>query len=72
MSRRPIHIRGENLCRRCINEKYDLNLKPSDCRYWFYRASCSKCENVGNIVMELSPSGHSKAFFHSLFRKKKT
>ena len=38
------------LCRKCLNKRFDLNLKREDCRYNFYTGQCSECQKVKNIV----------------------
>ena len=39
------------ICRRCINEVYDLKLVPIDCEYGFpYPYMCPRCEQMRNIV----------------------
>ena len=54
---------GTNVCRRCINKKFKVNLEPKDCRCWMYPGECSVCGEVHNIVTERSPSGKMKMLF---------
>ena len=45
---------GGNICRRCLNRKYGLRLRPEDCRYDSYCPSvCPCCGTVQNIVTRL-------------------
>lgn len=42
---------GGEICRRCLNEVYGLNLSPNDCLYTSYSpAVCPCCGEVNNIV----------------------
>ena len=40
-------------CRRCINQKYELQLEQEDCEYWSYPACCDCCGEVRNIVIDV-------------------
>jgi len=52
---------GGDICRRCINRKYDLSLKPSDCLYGNgYPGVCRSCGAVQNIVTGLRLRGKIK------------
>lgn len=42
------------LCRNCINQKYGLQLRRQDCRYWMYPAYCACCEQPQNIVVDIA------------------
>ena len=53
---------GDNICRRCINRKYKVNLEPVDCRYG-YHYMCPCCKKVHNIVVGFSRSGRVKMLF---------
>lgn len=61
---------GEHYCRRCLNERYRVDLQPSDCRYWFYPDTCAHCKNVGNVVNGFKLSGHIKLLRAKWSRKK--
>lgn len=54
---------GSNVCRRCINKKFNVSLEPKDCSYWMYPNQCSVCGEVHNIVTGLSSSGKMKMLF---------
>lgn len=59
-------IRNENradLCRRCINNRYELNLKPSDCQYFSGMDVCPRCGGMHHIVSGLRFSGSMKSLF---------
>lgn len=47
----------KRICRRCINEKYQLNLLPEDCRYFDYPRLCPRCEQMRNMPEDVR-------FFH--------
>lgn len=51
---------GNNVCRRCINRTFHVNLEPPDCSYAMYPSPCSACGNVHNIVIGLRRSGKLK------------
>ena len=51
---------GDMPCRRCINEWFDVNLQPKDCRYIPYQNICTSCGTVQNIVGGFTPSGRLK------------
>ncbi len=51
---------GQQVCRRCINQKYKVNLEPQDCDYYIYPAECSVCKQASNIVTGLRASGKLK------------
>ncbi len=52
---------GRPVCRRCINQKYNVNLQPQDCEYdGPYAAICSNCDEVHHIVIGFSLSGKFK------------
>lgn len=36
---------GDNICRRCINRQYMVNLTPRDCRYG-YQYVCPRCKKT--------------------------
>lgn len=38
------------ICRNCMNEKFNLRLKPGDCYYTIYPSVCLSCGEVKNIV----------------------
>ena len=59
-------IRKDNradLCRRCINDRYDLNLMPSNCRYYSGVDVCPRCGGMHHIVSGLRLSGSLKSLF---------
>ena len=51
---------GDMPCRRCINECFDVDLQPKDCRYFPYQAKCTACRANQNIVGGFTPSGRMK------------
>ena len=53
---------GDNICRRCINKKYHVQLEPVDCRYG-YTHVCPCCKLSRNIVIGFTASGHAKMLF---------
>lgn len=65
------HIRRGGQCRRCINERYDLNLQPYDCRYMIYASPCTGCGELSNIVEGVRFTGFFKLLWNALFRKKR-
>ena len=55
---------GYNICRRCINREYRVNLTPEDCIYLSpYPKRCSVCNEMNNIVGGFSISGKLKMLF---------
>ena len=51
----------KQICRRCINKEYDVELQPSDCIYAFpFPLRCSRCGEQRNIVGDLRISGKVK------------
>lgn len=42
-----------NICRKCLNEKYSLNLMSKDCIYDFYPRLCGECGCMKNIVRSI-------------------
>lgn len=53
---------GDNICRRCINRLYRVNLTPADCRYG-YQYICPRCQKFHNIVIGFTRSGQMKMLF---------
>ena len=53
-----------NVCRRCINKKLHVNLRPENCKYFQYPSVCDVCGKNQNIVAELKLSGKFKTMFH--------
>lgn len=53
---------GDNICRRCINRQYRVNLTHKDCRYG-YQYICPRCKSPRNIVVAFTLSGHLKMLF---------
>ena len=52
---------GTSVCRRCINDYFNVNLEPGDCRYdGEYLQFCQVCEQMRHIVVGLSFSGKLK------------
>lgn len=47
---------GGNLCRRCINEAYQVQLQTNDCWYEYYPHVCPRCGEIHNIVNDLKLS----------------
>ena len=43
-----------HLCRECLNDKYRINLTPSNCTYTMYPSVCYRCGKVKNIVENIS------------------
>ena len=55
---------GGNICRRCINVEYDVELNPDDCIYEdMSLCECSRCHNSSHLVSGLSRSGKLKTIF---------
>ena len=54
---------GVNLCRQCINDNFNCNLKTSNCIYSDYQYTCSNCQKLRNIVCGLRLSGKIKLLF---------
>ena len=50
---------GDNICRKCINRHYGVQLKQEDCVYGYYYR-CRSCRETQNIVVDLTPSGKLK------------
>ena len=50
---------GDYLCRRCINKRYDADLKREDCRYG-YAQKCRWCGEMRNPVIGFTASGKLK------------
>ena len=49
------------VCRRCINDYFQVDLKSKDCKYELpYVAECSCCGYARNIVTGLKLSGKIK------------
>lgn len=57
--------RGIQLCRHCICNICNVNLKQKDCIYYIYPAKCIECNNT-NIVIGLTFTGKIKLFFKSI------
>lgn len=52
---------GANICRKCINREYQVNLKPSDCEYANpFPSLCACCGEPKNIVTGLRLTGKLK------------
>lgn len=47
---------GGNLCRRCVNEAYHVQLRSHDCWYEYYPHVCPRCGEIHNIVNDLKLS----------------
>lgn len=60
-------IRVKSLCRKCINEKYGINLSQKDCIYHTFIQPCAECKEMRHIVVDLRLSAKLK----TIFRKKK-
>ena len=58
------------LCRKCINEKYGLDLESDDCYYQHYPYICTACGEVKNIVTDVSSAVKFKLWIRSLFTKR--
>ena len=57
-----------HICRRCINNEYNVELQSSDCNYGYpFPIRCSCCGETRNIVTGLKFSGKLKM----IFRKRK-
>ncbi|MGN0465791.1 MAG: hypothetical protein ACI4F9_05490 [Lachnospiraceae bacterium] len=72
MSKRLRRLRKEDfgeLCRKCINEKYHINLQPEDCYYCIYKYECSQCKKVKNIVFDIGFLSRWKLYIHSSKRE---
>ena len=55
---------GGNICRQCINKKYNIHLIHKDCRYdIIYPSLCPKCNEMKNIVTGFQLSGYLKLLF---------
>ena len=54
---------GNTVCRRCIAEKYGVDLQPADCKYGLYPEPCDVCKEIHNIVKGLTGSGKRKLLF---------
>ena len=49
------------VCRQCINDNYDVDLMPGDCRYEGpYLRRCRNCGEMHHIVVGLKMSGKIK------------
>lgn len=48
------------LCRRCINEKYQIQLERKDCIYMHYSYQCMSCKEVSHIVTGITLSARWK------------
>ena len=60
-AKKLFHDAGGSICRRCINRKYNLNLKRTDCLYGLaYPGVCTSCGAVQNIVTSLRLRGKIK------------
>jgi len=60
ISLEPVRKRfGDYICRRCLNEKYNVNLESRDCKYGYY-AVCPVCHQERHIVAALNTSGKMK------------
>ena len=44
---------GGNICRRCINETYRVQLRSHDCWYEYYPHACPRCKEIQNTVNDL-------------------
>ena len=53
---------GDNICRRCINKRYHVNLQPKDCHYadMGFVKVCPRCRQEHHIVEGLTFSGRIK------------
>ena len=52
---------GHTVCRRCINEAFQVELEPKDCHYGGpYLQECQVCKNMHHIVVGLTLSGRIK------------
>ena len=49
------HTVLHNQCRECINRSYGLKLTRRDCQYWIYPETCSVCQQIGNLVIDIAP-----------------
>lgn len=59
---------GTNVCRKCVNKTYVINLLHTDCKYGLiYPKQCPLCKDVKNIVTGFKLSGYIK----SIMRKAK-
>ncbi|MCC8167984.1 MAG: hypothetical protein LIO37_01405 [Clostridiales bacterium] len=59
-------LKGDGLgktCRQCLNERYHLKLKPTDCIYYGYKYPCIRCGQVGNIVIGIRRISRWKLLF---------
>ena len=56
---------GPQICRRCICNICDVDLKQKDCIYYIYPCNCSRCNNT-NIVIGLTPIGKLKLLFKTI------
>ena len=43
-------------CRECLNEAYDIELKPDDCKYFMYPILCHHCGMVKSVVTDIRTS----------------
>ncbi len=62
-------FREKSTCRRCINEKYDIDLGREDCVYHTFVQPCAVCKQMAHIVVGLRFGGKVKYFFRK--RRKK-
>ncbi len=52
---------GGYVCRRCLNDFYNVHLLHSDCEYKsMYPGKCPRCQEMKNIVTGLKFSGFIK------------
>jgi len=57
---RRIHDQyGDNICRRCINKRFHVDLQQEDCLYG-YMYKCPGCKQGRQIVVGLTLSGKLK------------
>lgn len=60
LSLKPVILEyGGNLCRRCLNRRYEVHLAHRDCREAPNR-ECPCCRKVGSVVVGLTLSGRFK------------
>ena len=53
-----------DICRRCINETYRVNLTPNDCFYGApFPQLCPNCNTMQNLVSALRLTGKIKLLF---------
>lgn len=56
-------FREKSSCRRCINEKYGIELEREDCIYHTFVQPCVMCKEMSHIVIGLRLRGKRKYFF---------